>query len=651
METIFSGNGGRWILPQCVCLYLSLALLGSIAPISRGIADCIDYEDYIHALGAIDTDIAFELALSGHYIYVADGDGGMKVIDASYAFPMPIVGQIDTPGYAEDVAVLGNHAVIADGLAGIELFDISTPTQPTLLGALDTPGEAEAVAIAGNYVYVVAKDVGGSQAELQIVDITNPLAPVLVAVVNPLDHAVEVAVDGRYAYVTDSFTGLHIVDVLNPLSPAIVGNAPVNRAQGLIVAHPFVYMACFSAGLAIANVEDPSHPKILSVSDTPSFASDVTVAGNRAYVAATDLAVFDVSDVQAPKLLGSQSTGGFSGAGVVVHGIHAYVAGDSRGVQVIDISNPANPGVLATLPTPPLAEELLLSGSYAYVVARQQQQLLVVDLSDPGTPSVAGIINLGAPVRQIVLDGQHLYAICTIGRMFVIDVSDPSNPTLLATVLLPENPAAVAVQDHLLYLCTNLHEENDLWVYDVIQPTAPILLGHTAMSDHALAIAVNGDWAYVFGEWDSALHVFDVAYPSTPVLSNSVQLDDEIIEVRRAGSNYYGVGRYLSVIDARNPVLPNLLGRIRLPQAAGGFDLQDKLAYVAERGSGLRVIEVSDYSAMRFVGEADTPGSALDLVLTANAVCIADGNRGLRIMPLQCSTPAVDFPRRRPHRA
>ena len=48
-------------------------------------AQCIDYGDYLHWVGSVDTWHAYDVAVSGTYAYVADESGqtGLQVIDIS----------------------------------------------------------------------------------------------------------------------------------------------------------------------------------------------------------------------------------------------------------------------------------------------------------------------------------------------------------------------------------------------------------------------------------------------------------------------------------------------------------------------------------------------------------------------------------------
>jgi hypothetical protein len=79
----------------------------------------------------------------------------------------------------------------------------------------------------------------------------------------------------------------------------------------------------------------------------------VAVSGHYAYVAdgGAGLQVIDVSDPANPRRVGGYDTPGYAG-GVAVSGHYAYVADGDAGLQVIDVSDPANPRRVGGYDTP-----------------------------------------------------------------------------------------------------------------------------------------------------------------------------------------------------------------------------------------------------------------------------------------------------------
>ena len=278
------------------------------------------------------------------------------------------------------------------------------------------------VQISGNYAYIASLQ---SNA-LEIVDVSNPAAPTHVAsLVNNSGGAVlntvnSVFVSGNYAYLTPGagFTlrGLEIVNITDPAHPVHesflrdgTGGAVMNYPTSVFVSGNYAYVtARNSNSLEIINVTNKSAPVHAgSIVDGQGGAllqgaQRVIVSGNYAYVASATsnaLEIVDVTDKAAPVHAGNiiDGQGGaviFDPQGVAVQGNYAYVSsgfGIKNALEIVDISNPANPVHAAVLLNGqdgaqinfPLG--LFVSGNFVYI-ANGGNLLSVVDISDPLNP-------------------------------------------------------------------------------------------------------------------------------------------------------------------------------------------------------------------------------------------------------------------------
>ncbi len=269
-------------------------------------------EAYGHASGA-----ATCLQLRGEYLYVAEGEKGMRVYDVAsiankgisqriitapfsplghdthigsesatcVALPtnQPIHPQrrnepwygmsgpemqnlMDEVNQEQKFHPIYNYALIVDAVEGLILTDVNTlqdgePRNNYLSRALTWNGDgvlngARHITIGGYYVYIAA------DAGLVVLNLDDPLQPKLAAVV-PLKDARASALQFRYLFVTGS-EGLHVVDVTHPDQPRVVDDARIELkdARRIYVARTFAYVAAGSQGLAIIDVERPEMPKV-----------------------------------------------------------------------------------------------------------------------------------------------------------------------------------------------------------------------------------------------------------------------------------------------------------------------------------------------------------------------------------------------------
>ncbi len=108
-------------------------------------------------------------------------------------------------------------------------------------------------------------------------------------------------------------------------------------------------------------------PTALSYVSIPGYANDVDVAGGFAYVAAggAGLQVVDVSDRAQPQVVAALPVG--NAADVKVAGGVAYVAAEGSGLKAVDVGNPGAPAVLGSVAIAGGAQDLVVRGGLAYV--------------------------------------------------------------------------------------------------------------------------------------------------------------------------------------------------------------------------------------------------------------------------------------------
>ncbi|MCZ7636657.1 MAG: hypothetical protein M5U12_11895 [Verrucomicrobia bacterium] len=121
------------------------------------------------------------------------------------------VGGHDTSGEALDVAVSGHYAYVANVWRGLQVIDVSNPANPQRVGGYDTREHAWTVTVSGHYAYVTA---GGS---LQVIDVSDPANPRRVGGNSSFDGQA-VCVGSDHVFVAAGRDGLVILHPFTPLS-------------------------------------------------------------------------------------------------------------------------------------------------------------------------------------------------------------------------------------------------------------------------------------------------------------------------------------------------------------------------------------------------------------------------------------------------
>ncbi|MDB9425512.1 Calx-beta domain-containing protein, partial [Microcystis aeruginosa CS-564/01] len=292
-------------------------------------------------------------------------DGQLTAIEQSNPAPI-LLASYQGLRNARDVRVIGNYAYLADwslSTADFKIINISTPTAPALVSQSNATDIISDVDFFNGYVYAADGTSG-----LRVIDVSNPSSPSLKSTYNSPGDAQDVKIVGNYAYVADGKSGLQIVNISNPNSPVLQGNAPApddvtgvkGTVSGVDIVGNYAYIISYlrqsgRGELQIFNISNPASPVRLGNSTFPISTNDllysVQVSGNYAYVAAGSrgLKIIDISNPISPTLkgeyFGSRSA---SAEDVQVVGNYAYVAYGVAGLDIIDISNPSSPILAAS---------------------------------------------------------------------------------------------------------------------------------------------------------------------------------------------------------------------------------------------------------------------------------------------------------------
>ncbi|HIH93146.1 TPA: PKD domain-containing protein [Methanosarcina acetivorans] len=250
--------------------------------------------------------------------------------------------------------------------------------------------------------------------------------------------------------------------------------------------------------LVILDISDASNLSNLSEMGrvtTPSVINDITVKENYVYVAddSSGLVIVDISAPTSPTLEGNYDTG--YAYGVSVSGNCAYVADLHDGLVIVDVSTSTSP-TLAGMGSYNSGDawDVAVSGKYAYVAFGAG--LVIVDISAPTSPTLVGSYDTGYAYSVSVSDNYAYITDYTTG-LFIVDVSTPTSPTRVGsydTEDIDGNTRGVAVSGNYAYVVDG---DKGLVIVDISNPTSPTLASSYDTDGNAKGIAVSGNYIYV----------------------------------------------------------------------------------------------------------------------------------------------------------
>ncbi|MDA9391354.1 hypothetical protein WN73_11870, partial [Bradyrhizobium sp. CCBAU 45394] len=286
--------------------------------------------------------------------YIATGDYGLAIVDATSFQSPKVLSQIDLAGTATDVGVDANLklAAVATGVGGLQIVDVSESSNPNLVRVVAI--DASAVQVFEGVAYV------NDGASLDAIDLAT--GEMLQKVTISGANITGLARDGSTLYVMDANRVLTTVDISSGL---MVKDGAVSLPFGagkLFAADGVVYAAAadgFNGGYITIDVSNPAAPMLIETRDANNIAGTAIALNG-------------------------------SGLGVLVGNPGGAFGGNV--LDVVNTSDPTNTGQFITRYTLPATPQGVAIGDGVAFVADGTSGLQVVNYRSFDTSGVAPAI-------------------------------------------------------------------------------------------------------------------------------------------------------------------------------------------------------------------------------------------------------------------
>jgi hypothetical protein len=364
---------------------------------------------------------------------------------------------------------------IRDGIAYVStrdnpnefaVVDVSDPTDLTVLASLTIPDQPrDSVQLHGDLAFV------NTRFSPAIYDVSDPAAPQFLSQPNVLNEAGVVRFIGSYLIEGDqNDTDIRVWDMSNPGNPVLKYKTTVfpfgaQRLEHIVIDGTMVYVLAGHTAIGGADEEwvvmyDFSDP------ESPQQVSQHLVT------------TFDHVDAFDGNAFSMEVANGIVYVAVLQIGMNQPSHEASRGLVMIDVTDPANPVDIGSYKSRGAIAGARVYGDLAYVFD-YGEGLVVLDISDSADPVRLGNYHSPAAFPDMVRDGDRLYVSDIWNGVSILDISDPTQPVLEGAYQTRPEAAGVGnwgidYHDGAVYLSTT-------WagfeIIDVTTPSAPVLAG------------------------------------------------------------------------------------------------------------------------------------------------------------------------------
>ncbi len=586
-----------------------------------------------------------------------------------------------------EVIVRDKYAIVGRDFA-VTIVDISDKYNPKIVNNIEKI-PVFSLFLSDNFLFTVGNN---KMYIIDISDVANPSIKSWIEVEVDInvsmvkDYISDIVVKDEIAYLAFSRKGIIVIDISDIEAPHIISRYEEINSQKLAIYQNFLY-ADNSSSINIFDISDKQNLILKKEFNANVYQiNDILIKDHYMYIAGgAYFIVYDITDPLNPREICRHKAG--SGLGILDIALSDGKAYLCEGgypdaiiplgygcIEVIDISKLTNPLSIGRFETPEIPLGVDVADDYAYVCCAYKG-FEIIDVSHPIPMRELGHFQSDNQysAEEIILKDKTVFLADIYEGLQIIDVSIPENPSLITTVNPDDGAGSIAIYGDMIFMINHPHKL--VYVIDISNLSEARVISSFPTRGHAESIKIFGDFAYI-ESWNSIdeleesigrIEIFDISNPMNPVKigaytdsdsifvrdkiaytcsdGNMVLYDIDTLEVIAAYSGpggctdinvkdnfaYITKGYYgLSVIDTED--ITNK-AYIKTRDYAENITISGNYAYVADSGSGVQVIDISNPDQHVIIGNIETSGRALDVAVSNGLLYIADERNGLVIQP------------------
>ncbi|MBD3190030.1 MAG: hypothetical protein GF308_05280 [Candidatus Heimdallarchaeota archaeon] len=342
----------------------------------------------------------------GDIVYVAAGTEGVYCLNTTDINNVTQISQTTfKEGYVHDVLYFSNNLFIANNL-NIKVLNLASLVNPSIRTSLTYAGQPNQLAVSEE-VGLLANGIVG----LDIINITDPANPIIYSKYQPENvtfYDVEI-INSTIFCATN--LGLEMIDISDLTSPVKLKAVEVGTTRALALASDYAFLLTTTQEMAVVDISNPFTASEVARISLANNGLDISIEGTTAYLAtgASGFQIIDITTPTNPTIVTTKATS--NALGICIEGTVVAIADGTTGVKLYNVSNPSV--------SVDLFSETLNSGSInATKVACKDDDLFVsamengayhLNISDPTNISLLGHFNDGGNANAVGIQESLIY--------------------------------------------------------------------------------------------------------------------------------------------------------------------------------------------------------------------------------------------------
>jgi hypothetical protein len=558
-----------------------------------------------------------EIIVNGTLAYVAASSGGLVVLDISDPGAPKETFRYEAVR-AERIALAGGTLFVADAQSRLFLFDCADPREPRFLERKQLPAAVFSIAAEGDLLAIVYPGKtsicrvapGGAMREL------SEAAPGI-----DTDNrggakisrdAKKGILSGGVLFILNSAGEILCWDLGKPERPSPIEPIRVKGVADIAAAN--------GKGMLLTNLQYLLPFEI----ERPAGAA----RGARVKLGSgKGFAIESVNRYAQPIATGNPGAGGSTGetrraTGVFIEGARLAVVAPFDGVRIFALER-GGAKLVDFFPTRGFAISLVAADGVLYV-ANGYDGVRIGRVGRGGAVDWIGHIQT-VEARDVALGGGYLFIADGTGGLKTADVRDPANPKIIGRHASPYFMSALVVRNGRAYCAGGL---GGVEIVDVAEPRHPSLVWRRDFSE-VRGIDVDDRYLY-FADGYEGCRIYSLAAgaPAAVSVLDTPGWNCDCFVVRNIAYLADG-GAGISVVDVSDRKKPRVVGSLSLGTVARAVHALEKTLFVAAHTRGVAAIDVSNPGRPSIAAWYDTADDARGIFADGDFVYAASGSGGV----------------------
>jgi len=594
-----------------------------------------------------------DIVVRGRYAY-ASNVWGLVVMDISdQDHPPEVIRRIPTEGKAEDLLLVDSLLFLCDADSGLRIYSLADPTNPVEIGHYVTDESIGKVIVHDTLAFACEGVEMSYYYRVRILDISDNRQPRLLSTISARNIATftQLFVLENYVYLAYGSL-MEIYDISQPNRPRFVNRTIMPflgfSSHSALQCDTLIYVSGRVPGpdaLFVISLADPESPDSvggfyndhlitsfqirLKIDDYLYLASSTVLHGY--------MQVIDVSDPHDPSIVATLDNWGNlrqrypEPGGMAATESRLYVADGVGVVSLFQIERPQDPEFVTQLVEGRLITRTVAINGYVYFndegIVRQifppnerwlfATKLKTYNLDNPLEPELTSSLDsLGEEWTDFLLVEPD-YLLAIVDRKFlVLSLENPSQPRLVGRIDGFRGPGTIVQYNEYIYISD--YYANEIVIVDFTEPENPQLIGEVQAQFPGRVVNMTVSGEYLYTNETRNLGVYSLVSPEEPEFINSIE-DIHLGNSIHAWNNYLYAGSHIYSLE--EPAIPRLVGNFIVTI---GSRFHEGLLFSSWYDHGVYVYSLDNPEDPEEIARFDTHGYASEVAVDGDLLCIAD---------------------------